>query len=308
MSLAHATSTAVNAGANGNPEIIQSLADFTKAVEADRTVTRKPVSFKNQGIDMAGVLFAPANMEQGKTYPAIVVVHPGGGSKEQTASLYAFRIAQKGYIALAYDASHQGQSGGQPRLLEDPTERVEDVRSAVDYFTTLPFADRERIAALGICAGGGYAINATMTDRRIKAVAGVSTFNIGDGFRKGWYGTGTVEDQLATIQSLAEQRTAGVNGAKPEMLNYVPNSLEGVTDAEQVEVHEYYRQASRWQHENSPNRFLKVSSYKTFSFDAFHGIDTLLTQPILLVAGSGAGPMLKPRAKRNSSLFRGLRT
>jgi fermentation-respiration switch protein FrsA (DUF1100 family) len=288
-SLTHATGAAANAGSNGNLGIILSLADFTKAVEADRTVTRKPVSFKNQGIDMAGVLFAPANMEQGKTYPAIVVVHPGGGSKDQTASLYAFRMAQKGYVALAYDASHQGESGGQPRLLEDPTDRVEDVRSAVDYFTTLPFVDHERIAALGICAGGGYAINATMTDHRIKAVAGVSTFNIGDGFRKGWTGAGTVKEQLATLQNAAQQRTAEANGAQPTMLPYVPDSTEGLTEPEMVEVSEYYRLANRWKHDNSPNCFLARSTEKIYAYDAFTGIDTLLTQPVLLIAGSNAG-------------------
>jgi uncharacterized protein len=91
------------------------------------------------------------------------------------------------------------------------------------------------------------------------------------------------------IRSLAGERTAEANGAEPKMLNYVPNSLEGVTDAEQIETYQYYRQANRWQHENSPNRFLKASTYKTFAFDAFSGVDTLLTQPILLVAGSNAG-------------------
>jgi uncharacterized protein len=293
--LAHANSNGANAGSN-NPETtvdtITSLADFTKAVSEDRTVTRRAVTFKNRDVNMAGVLFVPADLNQSnksKTYPAIVVVHPGGGSKDQTASLYAYRLAQQGYIALAFDASHQGESGGEPRLLEDPTARVEDVRSAVDYFTTLPFVDRERIAALGICAGGGYAINATMTDHRIKAVAGVSAFNYGDGFRKGWRGTGTVEEQLATLQGVAKQRTAEANGAQPTMLPYVPDSIEGVTEPEMVDASEYYRQANRWRHENSPNRFLSSSIDKIYAFDAFDGIDTLLTQPLLLIAGSNAG-------------------
>jgi hypothetical protein len=268
---------------------ITSLAAFTKAVSDDRTVTRKPVSFKNQTIKMAGVLFMPAQKDPGKKYPAIVVVHPGGGSKEQTASLYAFRLAQQGYVALAYDASHHGESGGEPRLLEDPTARVEDVRSAVDYFTTLPFVDRDRIAALGICAGGGYAINATMTDHRIKAVAGVSAFNFGDGFRKGWRGAGTVKEQLATLRSVAQQRTAEANGAQPATLPYVPDTTEGVTEPDMVEASEYYRLANRWRLESSPNRFLASSNDKIYAFDAFDGVETLLTQPLLLIAGSNAG-------------------
>jgi fermentation-respiration switch protein FrsA (DUF1100 family) len=165
---------------------ITSLAQFNAAVRADRTTERRAVTFKNGKIDMAGVIFAPANITPGKAYPTIVVVHPGGGAKEQTASLYAWRLAQQGFVALAFDASNQNASGGESRMLEDPTVRVEDARSAVDYLTTLSFVDRDRIGALGICAGGAYAINASMTDHRIKAVAGVSSFNYGDGMRKGW--------------------------------------------------------------------------------------------------------------------------
>jgi uncharacterized protein len=278
-----------NRGSPANANVIVSLADFTAALRADSTVTTERVTFKNGDINMAGILFAPANLVSGRTYSAIVVVHPAGGTKDQTASLYAYRLAQNGYIALAYDASHQGESGGVPRLLEDPTARVEDVRSAVDYLTTLPFVDRERIAALGICAGGGYAINATMTEHRIKAVAGVSAFNMGDGFRKGWRGTGTVEEQLATLRDAAQQRTAEANGAQPAMLPYVPDSVEGVAEPDMVEASEYYRQVNRWRHENSPNRFLNSSIDKIYAFDAFGGIDTLLTQPLLLIAGSDAG-------------------
>jgi len=278
-----------NRGSPANANVIVSLADFTAAVRADRTVKTERVTFKNGAINMAGILFSPANAVPGRTYPAVVVIHPAGGIKEQTASLYAYRLAQNGYVALAYDASHQGESGGEPRLLEDPTARVEDIRSAVDYLTTVRFVDRERIAALGICAGGGYAINATMTEHRIKAVAGVSAFNMGDGFRKGWRGTGTVEEQLATLQGLGQQRTAEANGAQPAMLPYVPDSTEGVSEPDMVEASEYYRQANRWRHENSSNRFLNSSTDKIYAFDAFDRIDTLLTQPLLLIAGSEAG-------------------
>jgi len=188
-------------------DIILSLADFTAAVRADASVKREPVTFRNADITMAGVLFSPADLAAGAAYPAIAVVHPAGGIKEQTASLYAYRLAQNGYIALAYDASHQGESGGEPRLLEDPAARVEDVRSAVDYLTTLPFVDRERIAVLGICAGSGYAINATMTDHRVKAVATVSAVNMGDSTRNGWRNTETVEKQVAALQNAGERRT-----------------------------------------------------------------------------------------------------
>jgi fermentation-respiration switch protein FrsA (DUF1100 family) len=238
---------------------------------------------------MAGLIFSPAGMDESKKYPAVVVVHPGGGIKEQTASLYAFRLAQQGYIALAFDASHQGASEGEPRGIEDPTKRVEDVRSAVDYITTLSYVDRDRIGALGICAGGGYAISAATTEHRIKAVAGVSTVDIGEGFRRGWRAEVPVSGQIKTLEAVGNQRTAEANGVAPMMIQYVPDTIEGVTEPDMIEASEYYRLTNRWQHRNSPNRLRNSSVDKIFSFSAFSGIGTLLTQPLLVIAGSNAG-------------------
>ena len=114
----------------------------------------KKVFFKKFDLKIAGLLFLPDNFDESKKYPAIVVTHPGGGVKEQCSSLYAWNLARNGYVALAFDASHQGESEGMPRCLEDPTSRVEDIRSAVDYLTSLKYVDVERIGAMGICAGG----------------------------------------------------------------------------------------------------------------------------------------------------------
>ena len=287
--LAYADSNQRSSAISVNDMAIVSLADFTRILKADSSVAHKAVSFKQGQLNMAGVLFTPANMAKGKQYPAIVVVHPGGGSKEQTASLYAFRLAQKGYIALAYDASHQGASEGQPRLLEDPTARVEDVRSAVDYLITQPTVDHGRIAALGICAGGGYAISATITDHRISAVASISAVDIGAGFREAWRRTEAISNQLEVLQTVGEERTKVANGGEPNMFPYVPDTSDGVSEPDMVEASEYYRQAERWQHKNSPNRFLASSIDKLYAFSAFDRIDTLLTQPLLLIAGSEAG-------------------
>src|SRR5262245_50993850 len=97
------------------------------------------VTFPNQSTSMAGILFTPANFDKTKTYPALAVAHPFGGVKEQTSGNYARKMAEKGYVALAFDASHQGESGGYPRDTENPSERLEDIRCAVDYLTTLPW-------------------------------------------------------------------------------------------------------------------------------------------------------------------------
>jgi uncharacterized protein len=287
--IAEAQNLGVNQPPNVEPEIIVTLADFEKEVTASKTVKRKPVTFKNQNLKMAGLIFSPADMDESKKYPAIVVVHPGGGIKEQTASVYAYRLAQRGYIAFAFDASHQGASEGLPRQLEDPTKRVEDVRSAVDYITTLLYVDRERIGALGICAGGGYAINATQTERRIKAVATVSAVDFGEGVRRGWRATLPVAEQIKTLEGVAKQRTAEANGGTALLVNYVPDTVEGVTEPDMVEASEYYRLPNRWLHPNSGNRFLNSSFDKLVAFSAFGQIDTLLTQPLLMIVGSNAG-------------------
>ncbi|EOJ4882615.1 alpha/beta hydrolase, partial [Shigella flexneri] len=99
---------------------------------------------------------------------------------------YAEKLAEKGFVTIAYDASYQGESGGEPRQLENPYIRTEDVSAVIDYLTTLSYVDNTRIGAMGICAGAGYTANAAIQDRRIKAIGTVSAVNIGSMFRNGW--------------------------------------------------------------------------------------------------------------------------
>lgn len=246
---------------------------------------KKSVTFQNGTIQMAGDLYLPAGFEESKKYPALVTVHPGGGVKEQTAGLYAQNLANQGFVTLAFDASYQGESGGEPRLLEDPTARVEDVRAAVDYLSTLSFVDEEKIGALGICAGGGYAVAAAQTERRIKAVATVSAVDIGAMFRG--------EDAAANLQTLdavAKQRTAEARGAEAMYLNWAPNCAEEINENTAVlmrEAYDYYR-TPRALHPNSTNRFLFSSLDKLMAFSASSQISSYLTQPLLLVVGSEA--------------------
>src|SRR5580692_13200786 len=121
----------------------------------------KTIQFKNGPITMSGNLHFPKGFDESRTHAGVVCVHPGGGVKEQTAGLYAERLAEQGFVALAFDASHQGASGGEPRFMDDPGRRVGDIYSAVDYLTTLRYVDAGRIGALGICAGSGAAIKAS---------------------------------------------------------------------------------------------------------------------------------------------------
>jgi fermentation-respiration switch protein FrsA (DUF1100 family) len=245
------------------------------------------VNFKNGGMKIAGNLYLPKDFNSKSKYPAIVYIHPGGGVKEQTVGLYASKMALRGFIGLTFDATHQGESEGIPRFLENPTARDEDARCAVDYLTTLSCVNLENIGVLGICSGGGYAISVAQTERRIKAVVGISAVNIGDAYRLGWDGSLSTEHQLSTLEEVVKQRTAEANGAEPRYFGYVPDEIDENTPISMLEGYDYYR-TPRAQHPNSTNRCLFTSFDKLMAYDAFTNIGTLLTQPLLLFAGSKA--------------------
>ena len=254
------------------------------------STTAKSVQFNHGKIAMAGNLYLPEAFNEASRYPAILSIHPGGGVKEQTAGLYAERLAGQGFVTLAFDASHQGASGGEPRFLDDPMKRVADIYSAVDYLTSLPYIDATRIGILGICAGSGTAIKAASTERRIKAVATVSAVDVGAATRKGWDGNAPVSDQFAMLESVAKQRSAEAAGAAPVYVNYVPKVGDTTAPRDLQEAADYYL-TPRGQHPNAPNKMLSTSLVHLASFTGFDQVDPLLTQPLLVVAGSAAGSL-----------------
>ncbi|HDE4349009.1 TPA: alpha/beta hydrolase [Staphylococcus aureus] len=250
----------------------------------------KKVNFKSNNLNVVANMYFPENFDENNQYPTIVVNHPAGGVKEQTAGLYAERLATLGYVTMAYDASYQGESEGQPHNLENPSSRVEDVRAAVDYFNTLDFIDDSRIGALGICAGGGYTIKAAQTEKRIKAVVGISAADIGQNFRKGWTGNQDEKDINPLLEQVAEQRKAEANGAPQKLVGFVPEEPTEDMDQETKDGWEYYR-TPRAQHERSINQFPFISFDRIIEFTAFDLVDKLLTQPVLFIAGSEAGTL-----------------
>lgn len=258
--------------------------------ENNKDIKVEKVHFKNNQITMTGNLYYPKNFEKDKKYPTITVAHPWGGVKEQTAGLYAQKLAEKGFITLAYDATHYGESGGEPRYLENPSERVEDIRCTVDYLTTLPFVDEEKIGALGICAGGGYTISAAQTDLRIKAVAGISTYDVGDAARNGLKGVYSVSyaDRMQILKKAGEQRTKEARGENVRIDKLMPPSAPSATAPQfSRESYDYY-ETERGHHENATGNFKFTSNIHQMEFFPFSQIETISPRPLLLIAGAKA--------------------
>jgi fermentation-respiration switch protein FrsA (DUF1100 family) len=247
-------------------------------------------SFPNRDVTLSAHVHLPDGFREDAKYPALVGVHPAGGVKEQTIGLYAARLAAQGFVVVVYDSTYQGASGGEPRLLEDPSMRVEDARCAADFLATLPYVDVERMGVFGVCAGGGYALAAAQTERRFKAVAGVSATPMGEAARTFFGREIPVPELIASLEAAAHVRTAQARGGDPVYVPFVPEKFEDITPDTPTmlrEGYDYYR-TPRGQHPNSKGRFLMSSLDKMLAFTTFHLIPSLLTQPLLLIAGSAA--------------------
>ncbi|WDY55868.1 alpha/beta hydrolase [Pseudomonas sp. PSKL.D1] len=245
-------------------------------------------TLNGHGITLAAVIHQPAGFDAGKQYPAIVVAHPGGGVKEQAAGLYAQKLAEQGLLAIAFDASYQGESTGLPRQLENPHVRTEDISAVVDYLTTLPYVNPARIGAMGICAGAGYTANAAINDRRIKAVGTVSAVNIGQMFRNGWENTVKDADALPYIEHGSQARSSDAKGAGLATLPLAPMREEDAPNEELREAWEYYH-TPRAQHPNAPGFMTARSLSQIITYDAYNKAEAFLTQPLQIVAGTQAG-------------------
>jgi uncharacterized protein len=251
------------------------------------------VTFPNQLTNMVGNLFALSNMEKTKRYPALVVVHPFGGVKEQTAGIYARKMAEKGYVTLAFDASHQGESGGYPRDTESPAERLEDIRCAVDYLTTLPMVDEDRIGLIGVCAGGSYALGVAPTELRAKAIASVSVWDLGVTAREGW--PAPTYDRTNVLVEIGKQRTSEARGQTirrdASFLKEMPKNVPQIIE----ESYDYYR-TPRAQHPNSRSVFVFTDFARLMDFNYYSQIERVAPRPLLFIVGTEAATLFMSKA------------
>ncbi|MCX2452285.1 alpha/beta hydrolase [Pedobacter sp. PLR] len=246
-----------------------------------------PVSYKLNGIDISANIYTPNGYDKSKKYPAVVLAHPNGGVKEQTTGLYAQRLAESGYITITADAAYQGASGGQPRHVDKPANRIEDIHGMADFITRYAGVDKNRLGILGICGGGGYTLKAAQGDKRFKAVATLSMFNSGEVRRNGFQNS-----QLTTIQERLKQATdaraqessggeviyTGVAMPTDEEIAKIP------TDLYREGFMYYYRTHA---HPNSTFKYTLSSLLDLMTFDAATNMD-LINQPLLMMAGSKA--------------------
>jgi fermentation-respiration switch protein FrsA (DUF1100 family) len=266
-----------------------------------RSTAMKRITFMIRGVEVVGDLHVPEDFDERKSYAALVLTTPGSSVKEQVGGIYASRMAERGFVALTFDPAHQGESGGEPRGLEDPAVRVEDVKCAVDWLLSQPFVDEARLGLLGLCAGGGYAIGAALSDHRFKAIGTVVANDIGAAFRS----FHTQEELLAKIADVGRQRTAEARGAPLRYDPWIPDSLEdarnqGITDRDTLEAVYFYRE-SQYRNARSDNRLLFTSFSQILSFEVMSLVPDLLIQPLSVIVGGRRGST--PQYEAGERLF-----
>ena len=282
LSIAAAAATTVAA-----PALAQGTGAWDKVfAKSDRVVHRK-VTFTNRlGIALVADLYMPKGADQGRL-PALVVGHPFGGVKEQTSGFYAQTMAERGFVTVAMDASYQGESGGTPHFVSSPEAYIEDYSAAVDFFGTLPQVDRNRIGVIGICGGGGWALKAAQIDPRMRAIATVSMYDIGQAQRQGLSATANPVAEREALKAAAEQRWKDIDSGTAATRTLIPDILP--VDANPVlrEFFDYYR-TPRGEHPRSRNLMTISSTGPIFQSDALTKIQVISPRPVLLIMGETA--------------------
>lgn len=275
--------------------------------QLSESVTREKVVFKNRyGITIAGHLYVPKNMDKTKKYAALVLSGPFGAVKEQSSGLYANEMAKRGFIALAFDPSFTGESGGAVRNVASPDIFTEDFSAAVDYLGLQSYVDRNKIGALAICGLSGMAITAAATDSRIKAVATASMYDMSRSISKSYKDSYTKEQRHKILENLSQQRWIDAekgtyalgfheipfneNGDLVKGDQLLPEKLPENPDPVSADFHSYYK-TKRGYHSrsiNSNTAWTATTPLSFFSFPMYANLDLLAPRPILLIAGENA--------------------
>lgn len=272
-------------------------ADIPKGADnfyTSKEVTVQKVTFENQyKMKVAGNLFLPKGLKPNARNAAIIVGHPMGAVKEQSANLYATKMAERGFVTLSLDLSFWGESEGQPRNAVAPDIYAEDFSAAVDFLGTRPFVDRDKIGVIGICGSGSFVISAAKIDPRMKAIATVSMYDMGAASRNALHHSQTVEQRKKIIAEAADQRYVEFTGGKTEYTSGTVHELKDDTHPIQREFFDFYRtpRGEFTPKGSSPELTTHptlTSAVKFMNFYPFNDIETISPRPMLFITGESA--------------------
>jgi uncharacterized protein len=288
--VATAGSAAFAAEAGYVPDLSNGADNFYRS---DRVNVQR-VTFKNQyGMLVAGNLFTPKALDRKTQSPALIVGHPMGAVKEQSANLYATKMAERGFVTLSLDLSFWGGSDGYPRNAVSPDLYAEDFSAAIDFLGTRPFVDRERIGAIGICGSGSFVISAAKLDPRMKAIATVSMYDMGAANRNGLRKSQTLEQRKKTIAEAAEQRYVEFMGGKTKYTSGTVHEINENSSAIEREFYDFYR--TRRGEFTPPGQSPTLTTHPTLTsnvkfmnFYPFADIETISPRPLLFITGDAA--------------------
>ncbi|MDD3036651.1 carboxymuconolactone decarboxylase family protein [Bacteroides sp.] len=260
----------------------------TPVTKMENSVKTQKVIFQNRFlIDLVGGLYFPVYFDSSKKCAAIICGHPFGGVKEQTAGFHARKLAELGYVTLAFDASYYGESGGYPRHIESPEVHIEDFSTAVDFLSNHPAVYTEQIGVLGIC-GGGYSVSAVQIDHRIKAVATISMYDIRPARRQGVGNATTYEQRMAILDQIGLQRTTEFGEGARRDIRALPEKVDTSTPQYALDLLDYYDNPARGKHSNSTAYYSYTSLGPMMNFLPFAQIETISPRPLLFTVGEKA--------------------
>ena len=268
-------------------------ADADNFYRSDKVEVQK-VNIKNQyKMNIAGNLYLPKDMDKSKKHAAIIVGHPMGAVKEQSADLYAVKMAERGFVTMSVDLAFWGGSDGQPRNAVAPELYAETFSAAVDYLGTGPFADREKIGAIGICGSGSFAISAAKIDPRLKAVATISMYDMGAANRNGLNHSLTLAQRKQIIADAAEQRYVEFQGGATKYTSGTVHEITEKSNPIEREFYDFYRTPRGEFTPAGSSPLLTThptlsSNTKFMNFYPFNDIETISPRPLLFITGDQA--------------------
>ena len=272
---------------------LQLSQEWDKTFPKSDKVDHKKVTFHNRyGIELAADMYTPKNAE-GKL-AAIAVSGPFGAVKEQSSGLYAQHMAERGFIAIAFDPSFTGESGGEPRRMASPDINTEDFLAAVDFLSIQDNVDAERIGIIGICGFGGMAVNAAAIDPRIKGAVAMTMYDMSKVNAEGYFGSeDSPAQRMENRKAIAAQRIADYKAGTYQRAGGVVDPLPDDAPWFVKDYYAYYK-TERGYHERSGN---SNDGWNTI------GCQSFLNQPLLAWAHEIENPVLLIHGEKAHSRY-----